>query len=404
MTRKSGFAEAHADLAELTVSSKGFRRADGMPYADEDAHLSSDEVEAHMAARGEAKSIIFEALAEAPHDARLEQFWEMQRKATLAKLGGNALGSFNDFFLRLPSESRPTIYERDDLLPEGEPEVVHTNTQISRMKKHTDDPIDFMDQALGYVRQRETTRREAVGPENFATSLKYFADMYAEIEDNDDIDTDRMKRLVKQNLDGFFKVAQKDPPNYIEMTNVYSAIRMLPAGMIDPKHVKPLLEQTARLLPEYTVKVANTFFRALPKLDLGENGEAAAELVNLSVRKNMHFETTSDLRDAIRAVAVLPKGFATDRALSAVFTYRNNLEASLDIEGADELMYRLRGIADSVVGSNDLYVELKKVAAGVGNAAISRYKDNHREGVYTKEQAKEVLAVMERIKTNFHSI
>ncbi len=402
MASKANESKAYAELADITVSSKAFRKADGAPYADDDKRLSVAEIEDHARARDAAKSIIFDTFIDQPHANPSEQRWEMQRKAVLAKLTGTALGSFGNYFTRLPSESTPI--DIDPVYESGEPNVVHTNQQIGRLRATQDDPIDFMEQALGYVRQREITRKDAVGPENYATTLKYFADKYADLDEDSEIDEPEIRKLVRQNLDGFFKIAQKDTPNPVEMTNIYASIRTLPAGTVDARHIKPLLEQTAALLPDFTPQVSRVLIKAIPKLNLAEHGEEAAEILNLVLRKNKQFEITQDLRDIVRAISVLPKSVAADHSIAAMFEYRNELEQSLDLESADEMMHRLRIIADDVVGTNELYRYLKQLAANVGKTAVLRVKDGQREGIYSSAQQAEVKKTLQRIKENFDAI
>lgn len=403
MSKRSVELQSAGNLAELTLTSKSFRKANNEPYLGEDTHLSISEVESHAAARNTAESIIFDAFKEKPRASDNEQYWEMQRNATLVKLGGVSLGSFSNYFTRLPSDSTPAT-ESDYVYDDGASEVVYTNTQINRLNESNKAPLFFLEEALAKIEYRASTKKDSVGPENYATSLKFFSDKYNELDENVSIDQDTVKLLVNRGLEGFVAISEKDAPNPIELTNVLSVIRSLPAGTVNEEYVAPLLKHVAILLPDFTPKASGTFMRALPKLPLKENGETAAEILNLMIRKNKQFDTVHNFRDTVRSISVLPKTVASDHALAAFFEHRNGLESVLDLESADEVMHRFRTIADDVVGTNQLHIYLKGVAATAGKSALARVKDGSREGIYSQAQFRDVQQTLQRIKANFDAI
>jgi hypothetical protein len=395
---------ASAATAETIVSDPAYLSAANAPFSNPQERITEDEMSAYATFRNNAQTIIFDAYAAYPHTEEAERNWQMQRAASLYKLGGNALGSFQKYFDGLNSAA-PSTEGPDGLVLVGENGPKSTNDRIIRIKNAFEDPLEFSDAALGVIQQRRKSERDAVGPENYATTIKFFADKYANLDLTDtSIDAKDISKVVKQILNGFFAVAKSDMPNFVEMTNIYSAIKMLPAGSVDKQFTKPLLEYSFKMLPEYSDSVIATLLGTIPKLDLEEHGTSAAELVNLALRKGKQFETTTDFRVALRALAVLPKSDATDQSLKAFFVYRNDLEQSLTLEGVDEVMERFRTIANNVVGSTDLYRELKQIAERAARGASERTKRAIREGTYTNSQMSEVQVVFSRIMQNYGAI
>lgn len=394
----------HADVVELTQS-PSFRSADSAPYLDESVHHATQDVLDHTEARQHSKQVMYETLANYGHATKYEQNWQMRRAASLAKLGGTALGSFDSYFQTLPSESYATDTQANEL-PQGEVKIIQTNSRIVRLRDmYSDDaPVEFLDAAIDEINDRKRTEVGAIGPENYATALKFFADKYVGLAMEEEVDQCETKKLVGRALSGFLDISKKDAPNFIEMTNVYTTLRVLPEGIVDAKLTRPLIEQSLQSLPEYPNEVIAVMLSSIPKLNLAECGESTAELIDLAVRKSKKFERRDDFRTAIRAVSVLPRGAASDRAVRTVLQYRNNLEQSFDLESADEAMVRIRKLADEVVGSDELYRALKQVAERMGQSASERTKRDMRAGVYTQDQIPNVHATFARMMQNYNAI
>lgn len=402
-------ARTYADLAEITTSDPGFRAADSAPFPTDTPPAGT--VHAHNAARGEAKQLLFETLADNPvpsldTDGHLtpETQWELTRRATLRELGGVTLGAFGDYFTNLQGRQAATSHEAKDL-PDGEPAVIATNGRILSANKNYDAPVDFLYTALAIIDRSKRSNRQAIGPENYATALKFFSDKYVNLKEPlDEVSSEDMPALVDDCLKGFVDVSRRDEPNFVEMTNIYTAIRRLPKGSVDAKYTKPLLEQAMKVLPDYSTRAIITLLGAVTKLDLAEYGEPAAQLVNLSLRKVDQFEKTNDMRTALRAIAVLPKTDAARQAFQAFMARRNDLEMALDISGADDTLYHLKSIADNVIDDQATHLDIQALAERTARHAVNTYNRALAVGSVTTDQLRQDKATLSRIMNNYRSI
>lgn len=402
-------ARTYADLAEITTSDPGFRAADSAPFPTDMPPAGT--VYAHNAARGEAKQLLFETLADNPTpsldaDGHLtpETQWELTRRATLRELGGVTLGAFGDYFTNLQGRQAAINHETNDL-PDGEPAVIATNGRIVSANRNYDAPVEFFDIALGVIERAKRSDRHAVGPENYATALKFFSDKYVNLEEPlDEVSSKDIPALVDECLKGFVDVSRRDEPNFVEMTNIYAAIRGLPKGSVDAKYTKPLLEQTMKLLPDYSTRTIMTLLGAIVKLDTVEYGEPTAQLVNLSLRKVDQFETTNNMRTALRAIATLPKTDAAHQAFQAFMARRNDLEMALDISGADDTLYHLKTIADNVIDDQMTHSDIQTLAERIARHAVNTYNRALAVGSVTTDQLRQDKATLSRIMNNYRSI
>lgn len=413
MSRISSHIAAAAKTAERIVTEPAFRKADANGFDDE-THYTIDQVVAHQTARSNAEAIMFETALELPRSAnKHEVAWEEQRRASLgAIVGARALTqSFDMYFLEQPALSEPNIHNPGDL-DGGQKDAVQLNTRIVGLRNDQPSPLIFMEAALETIEQ--TAAREhrqktlQAGPENYATALKFFADKVSEQEEVSDIERAAFRTLTSQALDGFFEVAKTDTPNYIEMTNVYASFVRLPRGTVDARFTKPLVEQSLMALPEYSTKTVRVMMRALAKLDIdhsNDDGDAVARLVNLGIRKGGPFERTDDLRDALRTMSLLPRSHAADRAILATISLRQGVEKAARIDDADEIVARIRTIADDVVSSQKLYAALKEhIALPAAQSARTRFRNDTLAGKYTAAQEHDYRAMMQRIALNVRAI
>ena len=397
-------APVYAELAEITVADAAFRKADAAPFDASEDILGVDETLAHTASKNAAREVIFDALQTNRNVTQEEKFWEMSRTAALKEIGGTALGSFSSYFSGLNGEMAATDTE-SIYLPAGEDKVISTNTKLVTANKFYSHPIELLDVSLGIIDRRRRQDRLSIGPENYATALKFFANKYAELENpSKEVSLEEIQELVGDTLKGFVDVARRDEPNFVEMTNIYTAIRTLPKGAVDQAFTRPLLAQSLRSLPEYGNETITTLFGALPKLDLSEDGEAAAQLVNLALRKSKKFEKTNDFRVALRALEVLPQSETSELAVRSFLQYRNDLEMSLDIDGTDEATHRLRQIVEHVVADPELHVEIKGISERATRHASELCKRAFLEGGLTREQGEQIKQTFARIMNNYKAI
>ena len=401
---RDGSARAYGYVAETLLADSLFRAVDNEGYSNQSYDLlDTAEVELRREMREAAKQIVFETYVEYGKRPEPELRWEMNRRAVLAQLGGVALGHYDRYFSSFQSEA-PSSDESVDSLPAGEPRVIETNSRIISAKKIYDDPVQFFRASLGVIESRRHFDRRYVGPENYATALKFFSSKYLELEQPSMIPEVDIKDLVSECLDGFVDVVQRDEPNFVEMTNIYSSIRVLPQGTIDPRFTKPIIELSLRTLPSYSDEVISTMLASLPKLDLSEHGNEAAQLTNLALRKSKKFEKTHDLRSALRALTVLPDTLASRRALQAFFEHRNDLEKSLDIIGAEEVLDRLRILSTTYHEDPAIVEELKFMGESTARSISLLSKRAILEGGLSKDQEILLREAFERMMHNYLAI
>lgn len=401
-------APVYGQLYERTAQDPAFRAADNAPFETitDVVDMNDDAIEEHAAAKAEAKAVIFDALLTHRKETTPELNWEMRRLASLKQMTGVALGSFGTYFTQLESSAESTGVGSGDL-PPGESEVVFTNERVVSANRHYSEPLEYLDVAISQIDRRKSQGRYNIGPENYSTAVKFFADKYRALDNPpEEISLEDIKPLVDDVMQGFVEISKLDEPNILEMTNIYSAVKTLPSGAVDEKFTQPLLMHSLKTLPDFSIKTVNVFLGALPKLDLSqpENGEAAAQLIDLALRKSKTFMNTYDFRVALRAIAVLPKSEASEQALRSFLEYRNDLEQSLDLDGAEEVNYRLLQITENVITSDDLNVQVKTLAEHVARTASDVSKRYFLDGGLTKDQAEHVKKTFANIMTNYKAI
>lgn len=399
---------AHGKYAEFTVGDPRYRQALNAPFESEN-HITIEAYEAHQAAIRAIKDTLVQSLEDNPRETQTEMVWDVRRRMLAQKLAGVSFGAFESF-LQGDGETKPSDLKISDL-PDGEPLVVKTNSQIitaSRSSEFQDKPRDFFDTTLHIIAQRLNDSESNVGPENYATALKFYADKYIGASvtgeqqqvapDNSDV-----KALMDECLDGFFAIAEKDAPNFVEMTNLYAAIQALPKGVVDERFTEPILAYSLRNMDDYNPAILTLLLNTIAKIDIHEYGDAAAETVDLALRKGKQFETTRDFRIALRALASLPKGPKTDQALRTFFTVRNDLEQALDVEGAEEVVGRLLDIVKFGTEDAELTIMIKETAETSIVKASQAYDELIRYGQMTVAQVEQMGArlksIVEKYKT-----
>jgi len=396
-------------LAEITVSDKRYRDALNAPFAN-DSLFDVDVLHAHQAT---ADMIIGNTLKEVGINADPEtQRWEAGRNAVLSLLSRKALGSFEGYFLGVDVIPVIPVVKAEEL-PEGQFDVAATNNRIVRYSNSIDDPIEFFDTTLGVIDRQKKIGYDKIGPENFATALKLFSDKYSSLkQENDDTDSDSLvmpdiedvKHLTNEALRGFFDVASRDAPNYLEMTNIFASICALPKGVIDPKFTQNILLYATKNMDQYEPRNTRLLMAALAKIDTSEYPLETSAMVNMLLHMGGEFEMSRDVRTAIRAIDTLQKNPQTDAALKEFFELSVGFDQTLLLEGVDEVIDRLGHIISEGTEDRDLSVSAKQFA----NKCMSRANGLTRQllasGTLTQAQMEELKITYTRIKTNYESI
>lgn len=404
-TNPPSFSRAYGLLAETIVSDRGFRHADADFYNSKSLDLvEMADIEAHKQARNAAKELIFDSYVEYGRRPAAEQKWQLARETAIVHMGGVALGPFYDYLTSFEGEVTSSELSIDNL-PEGDGRVITTNSKIIMANKTFQDPVEFIDAALEIIQRRKRQLLANIGPENYATAIKFFTDKYAALEHpTREVDPRTIKDYMDECVGGFINIWRNDEPNFIEMTNVYASIRMLPQGSVDHSFTGPLINQSLRSLPDYSNDTISTMLSALPKLDLTGQEEPTAQLVNLAIRKSKKFEKTADMRITLRAISVLPRSQASEQALKAFFEYRNDLEQSLDIIGAEEVVDRLRVIADIHQDNLPIVAAIKEIAERAARSISEKAKRALLEGRLSTEQEVDLREAFERIMRSYLAI
>lgn len=396
------FNEIYGTLAEITVADPDYRRADAGPF--EDGLVTDTAVLEHMKAKEIATDVLFDTLLAHRQESDSELRWQMSRIAALKEVGNTALGSFSTYFSSLGGETIESQLDSLDL-PEGEAKVIGTNTSILTVNRLYADPVEFLDLSLGIIDRSKHKDRFSIGPENYATALKFFTDKYRNLDNPaEEVSQEVIIPLVSESLQGFVDVSHRDAPNFVEMMNIYMSVHMLPKGSVEKRFTRPLLKQSIETLPDYGNASITHMLGALTKLDISEDGETAARLVNLALRKRKGLDTTYEFRVSLRAIEHLPKSAVSEQAFNAFLQYRNDLETSLTIEGADEVTARLRSIAEQVVTDPSLTIALKEVAERTARQASDLCKRSFLEGGLTSEQETQIRETFARIMNNYNAI
>jgi hypothetical protein len=209
------------------------------------------------------------------------------------------------------------------------------------------------------MQERRQKGPKMEGPENYATALKFFADKVVsegvfDAPQSEQEKTERKANITKSRalvtkcLGNYLRISKSDPANIIELTNVMSAIKSLPRGVVEKQFSPRLVEQAITLMNEFNPKTTKVYLGAIGKLDLSQCGEAAAMSIDIAIRKSTDMERSNDLLLALRAVSNLPHTRASERAFQTVLDYNNTLEVAADFSALYEMSVLLRQIVDNI--------------------------------------------------------
>lgn len=386
-------------MAELLVS-PDYRQALTAAY--------EADPETYHEQRDAAQIIAVEALADYRDDAQAA--WEMRRQSTLTELGGYSLGAFNMFLHARGGEAPQTGKSIEDL-GQGSAEVVRTNSRITSLKNIYEDPIDYLDAALETIDARAASlgRRKAVGPENYATAIKNFTDKYVAFP-SDHLDKAIIKDQVSRCVDGFIDIAKHDKPNFVEMTNLFFAIRHLPVGSFDASYTTDIIKYSLELLPDFDNDynrgngTLSIMIAALSRIDLSSSGEAAANLIDLALRKGKKMETTRDYLQTLAAIGNLPATPAANRSFHSFLAARNDLENALDINGCEAATERLLAIGANVIDDPQLTQYAKQLSGNIALRATKLYPEKVQSDDSTDRYKQQLKETVQQIIRNYSQL
>ncbi len=355
--------------------------------------------EAYLRQQQEANDIIYQA--HESHASNVDADWDARRLATIARLIGVDLGPFNGYFQSLGGNARPS--DEKTVHDLGEPGPVITNSIISGIKDMATHPIDFLSLSLDRIEGRKRQGPNSIGPENYATTLKYFADSLTAL-DVRYLDKQKISELVEKALNGFGNIAQKDMPNIVEMTNIYFAIRALPKAAVPESSTPIILTNSLEQLPTYHRKIFPLLFGALAKVPVGQYATETASLIDLALRQYGGFETTKDMRVALRALSNLTPCPESNQAFKTFLDNRHDLEDPLDLSGIDETNQLLLTTVNKAIDDPDLTLEAKEMAKTCATNAIKLYKKAESEGESTETELGFMHSTVDRAVENWSKI
>lgn len=383
--------ETSAAFAEVLVS-PDFRAAVNVAFAE-----NPDDYAEH---KDFAETLIINSLY--GNFSNSQRIWNVRHHAAMAVATGSELGAFNDYLQNQGGEAEPSRLEARDL-GDGASEIVRTNGLILGLHKIYDEPIDFMEDALSAIEGRKKQVRGSVGPENYATALKFFTDKYQEFPSSH-LDKTVIKSQIDEAMTGFLQITKRDKPNFVEMTNLYVAIRTLPRGTFDGMFSNDILLHSLEQLPTYNARTVQIMIAALGKLDLSVTGETGATLIDLGLRKSKGLEKTANMHQTARAIAALPTSRAADRTFDTFLKTRNNLEYPQDLEGLDALNFSLAQIAQNVIQDPALFIDVKQLAETCAANAVRLYRQKESTGDVTTAELQRLKTTVRRIVSNFNAI
>jgi len=381
-----------AHYAELILS-PAFRQT-----SSEAAEVANEDGELYAAWRQNVDEHLGGLAATLVDQKNLEKgLWDQQRQVALGILEGKPLGPFADFAYKLKVGKRSAEVQPADNdishLPPGEFETVETNNRIRALSKSIEEPLGFLRESLDYTRQRrQKLGNRAEGPENYATTLKYFTDKTFDYPLVEQADRASARKLVSETIGNFLRVSERDEPNIIEITNLLSSIKNLPPRTVDKRFSAGILKHALVSMEDFTKEGVSLFIQAIPKLDTEGCAEVAAMSIDLVLRKGAKFERSGDMLAALRAIDGLEtKTTASGRAFAMLLDVRNALELSSNLEDLREMNKLLHRIVRDKTANPEDTLRAKRVAEYIATRAVTIYKDNVRTSTSDPERARQAV-------------
>ncbi len=393
-------------VAEMLCSS-GFRQASNDAFNEADnAHeaygVRRENIERHL---GESAAKLMRLKGNDVDTV----FWEQQRQIALDEINDTPTGRFADYFFdaRLNGRRAEVRPSKGDVshLPPGERDIVATNSRIVSASRDIEDPLEFLGEVQAIIRDRRAKGgRKFEGPENYATGLKLFTDKVIRHESplNTDEKTE-VRQVVTTMMDGFVRVAERDEPNIVEVTNILSAVRHLPEGTFDARFSKSIIKYTLETLDDFSDDGLKLFIGALSKLDTAECAVPAAMALDLALRKGSKFERSGDMLSVLRAVASLAYSREGERAFGSLLDVRTNLEIASDLRSLDETNKLLYKIVKESTKNPDDSIQARYIAGYVAKKAVEIYKQLPLSEMTPQDQSAYHIATLRAVE-NYNRI
>lgn len=327
---------------------------------------------------GIAEDIIFSALRNPPES--FTPAFEMKRQAAIGALAGNGWSKspfYKKYFLELPGAHGATIDAATQ--PDtgtAHPEAIATNSRILAANTELADPNTFFQTALHLISERKSVSQHAVGPENYATSIKFFADKLVE---SPDALTEEQKNTAANSLvrwfEGYKSVAKKDTPNYVEVTNVAAAIQRIPRDLL-PEGLTPVfVKQALEVLPSLTSRSTQAILNAASRLVAQEAPTELSVLVNLGIHMLGQLPDSNALRSGLRAIANLPPSKLANETFGTLLANSHGMVKSMnDLSRMLEIATTFRRIANHTVQDPALLMLAKQQVEDCAQKAVGLFK------------------------------
>lgn len=379
-----------------SISSAAYRRAlnDAFEYDpqiyEEQAELAED---------------ILQAAVERHPNGSIE--WEARRGALLFSLYNPEynLGPFEDYFRHI-NIGKVNFGEGEVPIDEmGEAGPVQTNTKIVTIRGNTRDPQIFVKAAAELIERQKRLGPRMVGPENYATAVKFFADKFVEQKDSVTLSNDTID-VVQRTYRNFFMSGRKDSVNIVEITNVMSSIAKLPGRIFPKDQIDELNIQILEVMPHFKREILSVMFRALSKIKGGINNPATAEVVSLGLHMQGDLQRSDELVASLDVIGNLGKSDATDDAFRLLMQKRSNLEeATFSYETYEDILTRLEVMVENNLTSQDAISAAMTLGHQLAATAVGKIeRDKHlSQGEITpiiadEEIVKRVVQTFLRIK------
>lgn len=397
------------------LSSVPYREASSAEFAN------NPDFDTYLAVRGAAQAIYIHAIEAGGNPEN--QKWEMTRIASIMEISKPSvnLGAFSEVIGGLceqGGEERANGLSSADL-DDGTPGAVKTNYTIVGLGEVLADPTDYLEAALDEIDHRAgaSDAQKNIGPENYATAMKIFADKYLvsaakyRTSAENSIDVTKLQKVARDALDGFLNTLKFDTPNFIEMTNLFCAIRALPKGTFNADQSREIILQSLARLPDFdddrvsgngTLRI---MMDAIANLDLSETGQASANLINLAMRKGLTVSTSRDYIGMLRAIANLPATKSADRTMKTFMERRNDVEQSVaqgELDAINELLYT---IVSCVVTEPEVSQAIKTLSLTIVEKAVENYNRLARSGqMFSTLEAAQHQELINNIVKNYRRI
>ncbi len=405
--------KTQAQIAELLVSTKfaavrneAFDKSEALDPSEEGLYQSwRENVTSHLATLASIMVLPRKKRGDT-HDL----VWQMQRGIVESTLEGRPIGPFAKYFfgLKIGGEAvrASSGIDTAHLLDNGEPGVVATNNHITNLSNRETDPNIFLSGALQYITERNRNAgQHFVGPENYASSLKFFTDKYVGMQtEYSDEDRATMKDLAKRCIGKFLGIADKIPPNIIEMSNIMASIKRLPSGTFDKQFSEGILRHMTDAINNTDQRGVDLIISTVGKLDVSECGDAASMLVDLALRKGQPIERSAQMNGTLRAIANLPHSSFSERAFHTFLETRNNIETASSLDSLESAVKNLSTIVGEVTKNQADSVTAKQMAENIAMQAVRIYNSAKIASPDSLTGQSEVLDQVQRIINCAHSI